>query len=297
VGNEIDSNTPQGRSYVEGLVELGHQLDPGRPVSFASFRLFGNQERDATALTDFVLMNEYAGSWHGSKEDLPNSLDRIHALWPDRVVIISEFGLEAGWSAAAWMGDTSWMNNDSYYYVEPGTPVYSEEVFALRSQLIRDQMNVFRSRPYVAGAIFWTYRDYRSDMNFRMGLYDINHNPTSVIEVIREQYSPIRSVSLSVLESDDVISIEILPRGPIESDMPVYTLRGYKLRWSLISDDGQVLAQGERELPDLAPAEAWIGEITVDLPASEFLAEIVIIRPTGFSVGEYVFDDQGEPVR
>ena len=178
VGNEIYSSTLMGRDYLRELEELARALDPTRPVGFASFRLLANQQLDATALTDFVLMNEYSRSRHGPQESLAKALDNIYALWPDKAVIISEFGLETGWTSEDFMGNTSGMNKDDYYYIEPGTPPNSEEVYGIRSQLNPDQIEVFRGRPFAAGAIFWAYQDYRSDKGFQMGLYDQARSPT-----------------------------------------------------------------------------------------------------------------------
>lgn len=298
VGNEIDSNTPAGRDYVRELAALSHELDPARPVGFASFRLDQNQENDASALTDFVFMNEYFGSWHGPKEALPESLDRIHELWPEKVVIISEFGLEAGWTSARWMGDTSLLNNESYYYIEPGTPPDSEQVFSIRSQLIADQMDIFRSRPFVVGAIFWTYQDYRSEMAFKMGLLDQNRNRTSVMDVLREQYSPLRGIEIDIGEVSDgrqTADVRLETRGPVGTDIPVYTLREYAIRYSIISTDGNlVYFVSEKPLPVLAPASVWNGEISWDVPLEDFIVEISIVRPTGFSVWESRFNADGE---
>jgi hypothetical protein len=297
VGNEIDSNTSAGKNYVSELVSLAHDLDPSMPVGFASYRLSNNQENDATALTDFVFMNQYMGSWHGPKEGLPLALDRIHALWPDKVVIISEFGLEAGWTSASWLGNPSNFKSDSYYFIEPGTSPNSKEVYDLRSQLIDDQMDIFRRRPYVAGAIFWTYRDYRSDLNFSMGLLDINGNPTPVIDTLREQYSPIREISVDLIE-EGKISVELLTRGPIEQDMPVYTLRGYSLAWEIVSTgDGLVLSHGQIDLPDLAPADSWAGEIEFGIPMDEYAIALKVLRPTGFAVWEQKLSRQGEVIQ
>ncbi|NIM93404.1 MAG: hypothetical protein GTO18_06800 [Anaerolineales bacterium] len=295
VANEIDSDTSQGRDFIRELVELAHDLDPTRPVGFASYRLYSDQDKDATTLTDFVFMNEYAGSWHGSKESLTESLDRIHELWPDKVVIISEFGLEGEWTASPWMGNTSHLNNDSYYYMEPGTSPYSEEVYALRSQVIIDQMEVFRSKPFVAGAIFWTYQDYRSDMDFKMGLLDQDRNRSPVWGVLKDQYSPILSVSINVSDEDQRLTVELQTRGPVTSDMPAYTLRDYSLLWQTFSSaDDALISEGSIPLPALAPAETWTGALDTGILESDTRILLQIIRPTGFSVFEQSYNTNGD---
>lgn len=295
VGNEIDSHLPAGHDYVKEMVALARELDPNRPVGFASYHLYENQEMDATAYTDFVLMNEYCGSWAGPKSVLSEALDRIHELWPEKVVIISEFGLEAGWTSAWWISDSFRMDTPDYYFIPPGTSPYSEEVYAIRSQLIKDQMDIFRSKTFVAGAIFWTYQDYRSAMEFKMGILDINRNPSPVWQVIREQYSPIRKVSVSLSEEKPEAHFEILTRGPLDEDMPVYTLRGYSLSWEVISKDrSRIFSHGQIPLPVLSPAETWAGMIDFDLPEEDYLIVFGIIRPTGFAVWEKTYRPNGE---
>jgi beta-glucuronidase len=298
VGNEFDSHVQPGHNYVSELVALAKDLDPNRPVGFASYHLYNDQEDDATGLTDFVFMNEYCGSWAGPKEGLAEALDRIHELWPDKVVIISEYGLEAGWTTAWWIGDPSRLETDEYYYLEPGTDPYSQEVYDQRAQLIVEQMTVFRERPFVAGAIFWTYQDYRSYWDFHMGIVDAERSQAPIWEIIREQYSPV--IIDSVIFSDGAGgeqkgTINIRSRGPVDVDMPAYTLRGYSLNSKLISPDGsEVFFEGGTLLPELAPGEIWSGEIIWELPDTEFLVVISISRPTGFSVWEGIYDQHGE---
>jgi hypothetical protein len=53
-------------------------LDPTRPVGFASNLLNSRPGDDATALADFVLMNQYFGTWGGPKDRLGPALDAIH---------------------------------------------------------------------------------------------------------------------------------------------------------------------------------------------------------------------------
>ena len=297
VANEIDSNKGQGHQFVQELVDAAKELDPTRPVGFASYKLFDYQEQDATYLTDFVFMNEYAGSWHGTKGDLIEALELIHQLWPEKVVMISEYGLEAGWTTSGWMGSPEQYDSDEYYYIDPGTPPYSEKVYAQRSQLILDQLNVFRSKPYVVGAIFWTYQDYRSLNEFRMGIVDMDRNRTPVWDVIREQYAPILidDVIFSNLADDrQGVVVSLHTRGPVDEDMPAYTLRQYYLHWAVMSPDGEMThADGEISLPTLAPGDTWSEDIEWKSPGGDYVLKLSVFRPTGFSVLEQTYDSNG----
>jgi 4-amino-4-deoxy-L-arabinose transferase-like glycosyltransferase len=298
VANEIPSDTPQGKTFVQELVALAKELDPTRPVGFASFRLAYQPQRDATDLVDFVMMNGYAGSWHMPKHELSSALDRIHQTWPDKAVIISEFGIDAHWNIYSWSRPGEELDPEEYYFVPDDTPAYSEEVYAMRSQVLRDQMEVFRRKPFVAGAIFWTYQDYRSLMEFRMGILDINHEPTPVWDVIREQYAPVLVDSVvfsEVTDSKQTVVVSLRARGPVEEDMPAYTLREYRIHWAVTSPYGEsVFSEGDVFLPTLAPADTWSGEVDWDVPESDYVFTLSIFRPTGFDVIERSYNSRGE---
>jgi beta-galactosidase/beta-glucuronidase len=299
VGNEFDSDSLPGHQYVQELVEVAKRLDPTRPVGFASYRLYENPDRDATQFTDFVLMNEYCGSWAGSKWDLSPALDRIHETWPERVVIISEFGLESNWAGASWLWFET--NEEDFFYIQPDADPYAEEVYVQRRKLILEQMDVFRSKPFVAGAIFWTYQDYRSNMGFHMGLLTQDRQITPIWQLIREQYAPviINEISLSsAVGSTRVAAVSLQTRGPIESEMPVYTLRAYRLKWMIHSIDGQaVFSEGEIPLPTLLPEEKWSGEVELDVPDTTYVITVSVFRPNGFSVVERSVDMSGAWIR
>ena len=42
-------------------------------------------------------MNAYYGTWSGPKSRLGPALDAIHATWPDKPIIISEYGFAPRW--------------------------------------------------------------------------------------------------------------------------------------------------------------------------------------------------------
>ncbi|HEX9972593.1 MAG TPA: glycoside hydrolase family 2 TIM barrel-domain containing protein, partial [bacterium] len=153
IGNEIESETPEGHAFVKQMIDYVKSLDPTRPVGFASNRLNSNPGLDATAFSDFVMMNQYWGGWAGPKQGLPGALDAIHAIWPGKTVIISEFGFEPNWNRL-WGPATSTLNYDDYYFIPDGTLPDSDLADEQRQLLIHDQMGVFRAKPFIAGAIF-----------------------------------------------------------------------------------------------------------------------------------------------
>ena len=297
IGNEIESNTGSGLEFVKEMIAYVKSLDPTRPVGFASNRLGTQPWFDATAASDFVLMNQYFGTWVGPKQGLGPALDLIHKTWPDKTVIISEYGFEPHWNAL-WGPPTSNLNVEGYYFVSEDTPSDSEEADIVRRQLITEQLEIFRSKPFVAGAIFWTYQDYRTRSNFIMGLVDFNRNRRGSWEVLREEYAPALIDSLTPSSITDVkrtATVALHTRGPVDVDMPSYTIRGYSLYWTVTSlDSSTKFSEGDIHLPTLTPASQWSGEIEFTAPTEEYIIIVSIIRPTGYSVIERSYDAKGE---
>ena len=300
VGNEIESDTPSGHAFVKEMVAYVKSLDPTRPVGFASNHLGTNPQQDATQYSDFVLMNQYFGTWAAPKGGLSAALDAIHQAWPDKSVIISEFGFEGSWNRP-WGPPSSTLDPGQYYFIPENVSSGAPEADVQRQQVIREQMEIFRGKPFIAGAIFWTYQDYRTPAKFMMGIVDADRNRRGSYQIIREQFSPL-IVDLFKLTPSSAAEVTaqatLRARGPVEVDLPAYTLRGYRLRWVVKSQDGsQVYAQGEIELPVLAPGATWSGEFSWSVAAENYLIALTAIRPTGSSVFDYIYEPTGELVK
>ena len=287
LGNEIESKTAEGHAFVKEMVAYIKSLDPTRYVAFASNRLNDDPALDATAFTDFVMMNEYFGTWVGPKEGLGPALDRIHETWPDRLVIVSEYGFEPSWNRH-WGPPTSSLDHDRYYYVadeELDGPMAADRQ---RQKLIREQLAIIRERNFVGGAIFWCYQDYRTPSGFKMGVVDVQRQHLGAYNVLREEYSPalFEAVTHNVFEfppgQEVTTEVAIRSRGPIETQIPAYTLEGYILHWELLAGK-LLLTGGDLKIPTLQPGESWRGSLTWTVPKEEpFTLRLEIARPTGF---------------
>jgi beta-glucuronidase len=299
VGNEYQSQTEAGIRFTRDMIAYVKTLDPTRPVGFASHRLGRNPETDATALADFVMMNQYFGTWHGPKDALGQVLDQIHTLWPDKAVIISEYGFESHWNAY-WGPPSSDLDPARYYFIPENMPSDSEEADAQRRAVIAEQMEVLRSKPFVAAAIFWCYQDYRTPSGFVMGVVDARRNRRGSWSLLRDAYAPllIESVVLATASGGrQSATVALRTRGPLEGDMPAYTLREYGLRWAVTSPEGEKLfSAGELALPTLEPGSRWSGEIGWAVPETEYVFTIHVVRPTGFTVLERSYDSDGRLV-
>ena len=285
VGNELDSQSVEGWTFVRDMIRFVKSLDPTRPVGFASNHLNESPELDATRFADLVLMNQYFGSWAGPEDALGPALDRVHATWPDKPVIISEFGLEPHWYRLSGQSESS-LDRTRYFLVPPRVPADSEAADAERRRLIAAQMDVFRTRPFVAGAIYWTYQDYRTPTHFVMGVVDAERRRRGSWDALRAEYSPVEALRAEIAAAEAgrrSATVELRTRGPLAADLPAYTVRGYTLRWTVRSPDGkETFAGGEVPLPTLTPGSDWSARIGWVEPAARSVLELVVVRPTAF---------------
>jgi hypothetical protein len=296
IGNEIESKVIDGREFVRDMIAYTKSLDPTRPVGFASYHILGGRTwDDGTRFADFVMLNQYFGSWHGPKDSLGPALDIIHASWPDKVVLISEYGFSPHWQQ--YSGPVI-LDPEQYYVAPVEAPKGSEEADAQRCRVIVEQNEVFRGKPFVAGAIFWVYQDYRTYSGFVMGVVDEERNRHGSWRVLREEYAPvlIESVRFAPGSGDRCSAVVALrARGPVESDMPAYTLRGYSLHWAVRPPgDGEPISEEVLALPVLEPGAAWEGEVRWVEPGKEHDLVLSVVRPTGAVVLERVYSSSGE---
>jgi Glycosyl hydrolases family 2, TIM barrel domain/Glycosyl hydrolases family 2, sugar binding domain/Glycosyl hydrolases family 2 len=294
LGNEFASDTSAGHAFVRELMTMAKALDPTRPVGFVSNRLGYQPWTDATALTDIVLMNAYYGTWSGPKEGLGPALDAIHTAWPDKPVIISEYGFAPRWE---WIHRRASADSSQYYDVPFEEAADLEAADRPRQQLIREQLPVFRSRPFIAGVIFFTYQDHRTPNGLLMGVVDAQRQRRGSWTVLREAYAPavLDAVHMPPASSGTQHATVVLrARGPVEHDLPAYTLQGYRLTWMVAAPDGQwIFAQGVLPLPTLPPGMTWSGTLAWAEPGTDYQLTLQLLRPTGFAVLEQAYDVRG----
>jgi beta-glucuronidase len=279
VGNELDSQSLQGWSFVKEMIRYVKSLDPTRPVGFASNHLYDSPQIDATRFSDFVEMNEYFGSWGGPEEGLAAALDRVHAAFPDKPVIVSEYGLEPHWYALSGGISEDSLDSAHYYSVSRIVSTTSDLADSERRRLIRDQLAVFRPRPWIVGAVYWTYEDYRTGSGFVMGVVDEQRHRRGSWQTLRTEYAPIEIERVGAGPTG--ASIRLRTRA----DLPSYTLRGYSLRWALRSPGGGIVAAGGSvALPDLPPGSRWSGRVHWKISRGRQILVLDVVRPTGYSV-------------
>ncbi len=259
--NEIGGQNAPAYNFAKNMLTEAKKLDPHRLCSYASHSLFKTPQKDVSGLMDFVSCNEYFGSWQsGGPQDLAVMIDNVHAAFPDKPIVISEYGY------CACTADRP--EGDGH-----------------REYVLRTQDEVFRDRDYIAGLIFFCYNDYRTHVGDRgsgvmqqrvHGVVDLFGARKDSYELLRAESSPIES--LVVKGNPKAFEISVRAREHV----PGYTLRGYKLRGVFYGYGEIPVEQQEALLPPLAPGES----ATVHFAFADSLPlriEFEVLRPTGFS--------------
>ena len=145
--NESAAGTPGGIRFFRAMRDYIKTLDPERPVTLADDNLpkLNAATESAANDADFLMMNQYFGAWHGPREALEPALDKVDRLFPNKMVIISEFGFPGIFARNATEADVA------------------------RVSIIREQLPLLAKRDWIAGAILWCYQDYKSRRYFWPG--------------------------------------------------------------------------------------------------------------------------------
>jgi len=259
--NEVDGQNPIAQAFVRSMLREAKRLDPGRLCSYASNSLQTTPERDVAGEMDFIEWNEYYETWYGgSLETMRQNLEAVHRAFPDKPVVISEYG---------------------YCACTADRP----EDDARRAAILQSHNAVFRDCPWVGGTIFFDYNDYRTHMGDK-GQDVLKQRVHGVVDLFGR-----RKPSYDVLrrESSPILALEVRREGPAfravirtRLDLPAYALEGYALRWTVYGPGEVPVERAETPLGRLAPgASAEIGfePKTKDIRKTAVEA----VRPTGFS--------------
>jgi hypothetical protein len=275
VCNESATYTPGGVAYVKALKEHVKSLDPDRYVTYADDSAANVDDPTTTAVVhaDFMMMNQYFGSWAGPAEQLAPRLERLGRLLPDKLIVVSEFGLAGIFAPDAATADRR------------------------RSEVLQSQLDELARHDFVGGAIFWCYQDYKSHRNLppgetqgfvEMGLVDEWRQRHPSYDVWKRRNAP---ASASVRWNETYTAptearLVLTPRG--EHELPSYPLHGYRAEWTIEDDDNRVLATGAQPLAGAgAPQELVVTWPKVATKAVTL--RLRLVRPTGFAALEETF--------
>ena len=261
--NEIGGQNPAAYQFAKRMLEEAKRLDPGRLCSYASNSLLKTPERDVAGLMDFIEANEYFGTWQpGDARDLDQHLDALHAAFPAKPIVISEYG---------------------YCACTPDRP----EGDLPRIEILRNHTKVFRSKDFVGGAIFFCYNDYRTHIGDRgmgalqqrvHGVVDVYGARKPSYAVLRDESSPIESVAIT--NHGNTFHILLKAR----STLPTYTLRGYRIEVVFYGQGDIPVERQEIKLADLAPGKTAEVDLVFAQTDSPYRVCFGVIGPTQFAV-------------
>ena len=261
--NEINGQNPPAYQFAKRIFEEAKRLDPGRLCSYASNSLADTPQQDVARLMDFIETNEYYGTWApGTAEDAARHLDALHAAFPDKPIVVSEYG---------------------YCACTPDRLEGDER----RMEILATHQNAFRSRDFVAGAIFFCYNDYRTHIGDRglgpyrqrvHGVVDLYGAQKPSYQLLQRESSPIESLTLQPLGNRFEVQIKT------RRDFPMHTLNSYRLRGIVFGQGNIPVEQQEVILPHLTPGSETRWELAFRGSEAPVRIRLEVLRPTGFPV-------------
>ena len=262
VGNELRGRDEDMKNFIQEMLSYCRKEDPTRYTAYVSNTLtwgFSNQSTfvpDAAAAGDYLMMNEYGGSWWSLPQGkIHLYLDSVHMSYPDKPFFISEFGL-----------------------CEPNFKGGDER----RLEDLIYHMAIYETKSYVEGAIYFDLTDYRTHYpgtqepgRFRQrihGIYDAYGKPKPSMKVLRELSSPVE-VQQAHRWKKGKITLQLY--GSV--GLPQHTVSGYQLCWTATPGDWKTAKF--YSVPELAPGQQAYVEVE-DLFDGKGV--VTILRPTGY---------------
>lgn len=160
IGNEFPSDTEKAAWYVEHACDFVRRMDPTRLVTFASDRHREDKPKEqdiSFPYVDVISVNEYYGWYYGTIYDVGRMLDRLHKKFPDKPILVSEFGSGA---AADVQSGAEFLDKGKNYWLD----------YQLKSlQIHMEQIFSPTRRKYVAGGLIWVYSDFEDPHRIHKG--------------------------------------------------------------------------------------------------------------------------------
>jgi len=181
VANEPASEEEGAREYFEPLIRLARELDgQRRPVTVVTYGGATPETCKVAPLLDVLVLNRYYG-WYELEGDLPaaaaalkNELERYHALYPDKPVMLGEYGA------------------DSVAGLHDATPtLFSEEYQADMLEIYGETLDQL---PYITGEHVWNFADFMTCENIKRvqgnkkGVFTRDRKPKLAAHLLRRRW-------------------------------------------------------------------------------------------------------------
>jgi beta-glucuronidase len=278
VANESATGTPGGIAYFRMMRDFIRGIDPGRYVSYADDNLPKLVRADQSAANDadFLMMNQYFGTWHGPASALVPALDQVDKLFPGKMVIISEFGYPGFFAKRPQDADPE------------------------RIKTLQEQMPLLAARDWIAGAIMWCYQDYKSRRNLwpgqtegyvEHGVVDESRQRKPSYFVWKEMNEPAALETHWALDANAAVTGfvgTVTPNSP--QSLPYYPLRDYRLVWNLLDEKGKAVAGGKRQFGQLTRAEQISGTLPPEAAGHSLHLVLTLLDSTNSVAAERELD-------
>jgi len=267
VGNEYRSLEDAGKRWTKDMITYAREIDPTRLYTFATMflnTLPKKPEDEASQYVDFVSTNTYGNH--------AKALDHIHSLYPEKPILISEWGIRADNATDSLKGLRRFSDDD-----------FGQAEFN-QAKHVSDVTAEIRKRPYVIGASWWTYNDYQSR---HQGTNANGYRPWGIVRpdrtlrpayyVYQKEMSPVTIEKISYKTGDQgehQLTLKVTARN----DFPSYSLQKYYV---------QILDK-TFTIPDLNPGESK--EIILPIKGFDKNINITIYKPTGFKIVDEIID-------
>jgi beta-glucuronidase len=192
VGNELPTPaTPAETSYLAGVSTLLHRLDPTRPVGMSISDWPGLPCQSAYGPLDVLGFNEYFGWFDaggGATDDrvaLSPFLDSFRACYPQKALLVSEFGVDGNRNG----------------------PIEERGTYQFQADAAAYHLGVYATKPWLAGAIYFLLQDAAAFPNYQggnpwpqppflqKGLIDVNGNPKPAFAVVQSIFHATRQIA------------------------------------------------------------------------------------------------------
>ena len=146
IGNELSARPgPVQGDYIRRAVQTAHALDPSRPVGLAVAGYPSAGCQPEYGPIDVIGINDYFGWYPGPNGQiadrtlLPDYLDSVRQCYPNKAIVITEFGAEA--------------NRDG--------PVEEKGTYAFQQDFVNYHLGVYATKPWLSGAIYFALQEFR----------------------------------------------------------------------------------------------------------------------------------------
>ena len=277
LGEGIPDDTPEGAQFVRALRDVAKRLDPTRPVTFTRARHKPSADQAAGEL-DYISVRGFFGS-QTKTSDIAAELDQIHAVWPDKMVVVN------GWG---------WYNDGG---------ATTETAVA---KAVSRELEAIRSRPFVGALLWGALSHYRSPIErpegydqkskvAMVGLMTRERRPLKAYAHLGEALAPIRITGIAYQSNTFAVGdplatmVGLKIASPVAGSLPCYGLTSYSLRWGASAGEPRSGRAETSLLPPFRPDYFVQGARSVAWKHIEWTPrregvtrmDVSVLRPTG----------------